>query len=167
MGKRVENVYVDLENGTTAIFLMHDQVALIDTVDVDLVKQHQWNARWSVCAKKWYVYTNIWINKKVKSLALHTLLMGTDCPTVDHINGFSIDNRRANLRSATYGQNRYNRPGSGVYFYDGPGRRKRWCAHISHEGKVYRKYYTDRSSARECRLIMEQVCYGDFRKEVA
>lgn len=40
---------------------------------------------------------------------MHRLLL-PDAPTVDHINLDGLDNRRANLRVATYGQNNANRP---------------------------------------------------------
>lgn len=58
---------------------------------------------------------------------------------VDHVNHNGLDNRRSNLRLATYGQNQANRrskrgtssPFKGVWHYKA---RNRWCAEITRKG---------------------------------
>lgn len=72
------------------------------------------------------------------AVALHTLLTGW--PTVDHINGDGLDNRRTNLRPATNDQNRYNQRKhsnntsgyKGVTWHERSGR---WRARIGVAGR--------------------------------
>ena len=71
---------------------------LVDDEDQYLLSQYNWrlSSNGYVCA-----YHN---NKK---LYLHRLIC-TGKPTIDHINKNKLDNRRSNLRPATYSENNAN-----------------------------------------------------------
>ncbi len=80
-------------------------------------------------------------SSRTTTVRLHRLIM--DCPkglVVDHINGDSLDNRRANLRLATQAQNLYNRKKKkntssqfiGVSFNKS---HRYWCSQIRVNGK--------------------------------
>lgn len=82
---------------------------LLDTTDVNLVKQYKWYI--TIRKSKLYCYGTINGNK----IALHRFLLNTT-NVVDHINGNSLDNRRSNLREVTPQQNCYNKKIHGKFF---------------------------------------------------
>jgi hypothetical protein len=99
--------------------LTQGQVALIDDEDYDLVSQYKWYAH-KECYT-WYACTNIPGRKGKENCALkmHRLIMDVEAgQLVDHINRNGLDNRRKNLRPATYLQSVMNRGtyrGTSVY----------------------------------------------------
>jgi hypothetical protein len=83
-------------------------------VDVDIfyrLGHHKWHLKGSN-AKKFYVVRDVKIGPgKTKMLSLHREIMNQPKGLlVDHMKGNSLDNRRAVLRVATWGQNAQNRP---------------------------------------------------------
>ena len=100
--------------------------------------------KWEISGNdnKFYAVRNIMADSsRTTSVRLHRLIM--DCPShlvVDHINGDSLDNRRANLRLATQSQNCCNKKKRkntssifmGVCFEKA---KNKWCARIRHSGK--------------------------------
>lgn len=88
--------------------------------------------------------------------------------TVDHKDGDGLNNRRENLRLASYGQNQFagrQRSKSetshpGVHF---ESRRGKWCASIT-MGGVYHwlGYFETFEEARLVRLKAEEEFYGEF-----
>jgi hypothetical protein len=106
----------------------------ISTSDVELVKKYKWSI-----ARDGYPVANVdGVTKK-----LHYYLMGkvSDC-YIDHINGDKLDNRRENLRVATFSQNacnsdigKNNTSGfKGVYW---DKKHKRWFSCITLAGKTH------------------------------
>ena len=75
---------------------------LIDTSDVERVKQYKWYV--SVRKSKLYCYSSI----NGKKVALHRFIMNSS-EVIDHINGNSLDNRKSNLRAVTPQQNCCNK----------------------------------------------------------
>lgn len=76
---------------------------LIDTEDLEKVKDINWNVELDSKGKKFYVR-----NRK-KNLRLHRVI--TNCPpnlVVDHINHNTLDNRKSNLRICTTKENNQN-----------------------------------------------------------
>jgi hypothetical protein len=109
--------------------LSQGYVALVDDADYEQV----------VAAGPWHVRIDRSGNRYAKhsttarsSVFLHTLLTGW--LLVDHANGDGLDNRRANLRPASRGQNsanarlrRDNRSGLKGVYHHSPGRWKATC----------------------------------------
>ena len=94
----------------------------------------------SLCRRKWslswdgYPRTSIYLSRE--SIRMSRLIMQPpDDVLVDHINGDRLDNRRANLRYATIGQNNANSKPRGWHGFKGivedrTRTRKRWRAQI-------------------------------------
>lgn len=82
---------------------------LIDTEDVEKIKQYKWYI--TIRKSKLYCYGTIQGNK----IALHRFLLNSNL-VIDHINGNSLDNRKCNLREVTPQQNCYNKKIHGKFF---------------------------------------------------
>jgi len=110
--------------------------AIVDREDADLAE-----LRWSLGSKGYAQRTTCGADTPsgcgVESLHRHVLARAIDRPLnrreeCDHISGDRLDNRRANLRAATHGQNVVNRSGRGESLFLGVHRdRRRWRAQIS------------------------------------
>lgn len=91
----MEGVVVPINNGLLAI---------VDKEDAERVLRHSWQV--TKQGRKFYASSMI-DGKRVK---LHHFVFGKppEGHVVDHINGLSVDCRKANLRFATYTQNAQN-----------------------------------------------------------
>jgi hypothetical protein len=91
---------------------------------------------------KFYAVRSVKIGpEQIKTVRLHReIISASEGLLVDHINGNSLDNRRANLRLATHAQNMHNRRKRknttsrfiGVYF---DKERGKWVAQIKYQGE--------------------------------
>ncbi|MCJ7777509.1 MAG: AP2 domain-containing protein [Sedimentisphaerales bacterium] len=110
------------------------------------------NLKWFLVGskKKFYAARNIKTGPcQIKIVRLHRVIMNPpDGLLIDHQNGNSLDNRRANLRFATRSQNatnRQKRKNSSSHF-NGVSLEKRtgrWQARICYQGKKTRLAYFD------------------------
>lgn len=113
------------------------ECVLVDDEDLPLVLAHRWYVRRHPTMPTVYVQTNV---RKPEGgwrtgVTMHRLLLGFPNSAVDHVNGDTFDNRRANLRLATHGQNMVNRPPFGESGFKGVWRNgKNWAARGSVEG---------------------------------
>lgn len=82
----------------TKILFDNGYIGLIDTEDLDNVKQHYWNFN----KTKRYIYSYT-----AKESHLHNYIMKSK--NIDHINRNPLDNRKQNLRIVTHQQNCWNR----------------------------------------------------------
>jgi len=93
----------------------------------------------------------------------------SDGLVIDHINGFGLDNRRANLRLATVAQNAWNskkrnpRSGyKGVWF---AGDKGLWrAAIVCHGSRIHLGYFTDKIAAAKAYDAAAKKYYGEFAK---
>ena len=103
------------------------------------------NMKWSVAGKdgKFYAIRGVRNGpREIKIRSLHREIMNAkDGEIIDHRNGNSLDDRRANLRPATRSQNQFNKRKTaaktssqyiGVYYEKGRGK---WGAGIAYNGK--------------------------------
>lgn len=90
---------------------------------------------------------------------------------IDHINGNRLDNRRSNLRIATYSENQRNRGKQnnntsgfkGVVLLKDHSRRKKWAAQIKANGKQIRiGYYHTPEEASQEYIEASNKHYGEF-----
>jgi hypothetical protein len=110
--------------------------ALVDPADSRRVSKYRWHLR----NREGYVATTM----KGHGISLQRFLLGDTVPadmTVDHVNGWRLDNRRANLRIATTAENAQNQGSRG-----GSSRhrgvtwdkaRQKWMARAMLNGKGY------------------------------
>lgn len=94
--------------------LTQGKVAIVDAADYDFLNQWKWCARWDDNTQAFYAMRGESIgNGKIRSVLMHRLVMGLkpgDRRLVDHrAPNSTLDNRRSNLRLATYQQNARNR----------------------------------------------------------
>jgi hypothetical protein len=94
------------------IKLTHNQIAIIDDEDFELVRHYKWYACYFPNVDGFYAMTRIkgddW--KHGKTLLMHRLIL--DAPKgvkTDHENKNTLDNRRSNLRVCNSSQNGCNR----------------------------------------------------------
>ncbi len=113
-------------------------VAFLDVEDLSLVT----GICWSAGSPKNYARCGRLIQGKLKTIRMHRVITNApDGMEVDHINGDSLDNRRANLRVCTREENQRNRGGMGLCKFKGVsyehGRRSsHWRARIMVDGKA-------------------------------
>ena len=95
--------------GVGYVPLSQDLYALVDPADIPLVASWVWSARRKT--RNIYAVRNDKSGSKARTVSLHMhILPPTPGYVVDHVNGNSLDNRRANLRYATNQQNLANAP---------------------------------------------------------
>jgi hypothetical protein len=140
--------------------------ALVDDDDAPLVAGYSWllapprkpgwpaYARTILCQRPW------------RAVKMHVLLMGQ--PGIDHRNGDGLDNRRANLRVATQGQQLANqRPRAGgtsrykgVYRHGGA-----WAASVTRAGqRRYLGRFTEEEEAARAYDAAAREQWGPFAR---
>ena len=94
------------EDGSVEIPLTHGQVAVVDAVSYDVVRDARWWAILNVDTRSWYAIGNV----NGRCMGMSRKLLG-DPPglDVDHIDHDTLNNRMANLRAVTTSGNMANR----------------------------------------------------------
>lgn len=129
----------------------------------------EWASQW-----KWYVikhHTGVYaarsekVSGKWRTLYFHRALwvhLGNTLEhQIDHINRYSLDNRRCNLREATRSQNAQNKQSKG-YGYDKS--RNKWYAQIAVNGsdsKFIGRFNTEEEAAAAVKTWRLKL-HGDF-----
>lgn len=97
---------------TIRVPLTRGAFAVIDAADADLVLAHKWKLQGPPERPNGASRGFRDGSGRVRHVSMHRLIMGAPPGMfVDHINGDTLDNRRANLRICTPGENARNRVG--------------------------------------------------------
>lgn len=95
------------------IYLTQGQTALVDDGDYGL-SEFKWYARWNPSTKSFYAQRNVrQASGRQKTVQMHRVILGIVDPKVqvDHINHFTTDNRRKNLKPTDHRGNNSNLKG--------------------------------------------------------
>lgn len=142
--------------------------ATIDVSDIPLVEGRNWCANKS-CSGFYAFRWHRGEDGKSGLIGMHAVIVRPEPGHVpDHISGATLDNRRANLRSATYSQNvsngrmmKSNSTGyRGVRWH--PKKRK-FKAIIAANRKTYHLgYFKDASAASDAYQAAARILHGEF-----
>lgn len=153
-GKLCTVAYIPLTKGKKAI---------VDAEDYEFLSQWKWHTKKN--GNTYYAARREMINGKPVTLAMHRILNRTpDGMETDHINRDSLDNRKANLRTATRQQNNINIAKKSKSGYRGVSRQNvGWQATIFRNNKaVYLGYFR---SAKDAALRYDEEAiklHGEF-----
>ena len=138
-----------------------------DLEDYDLIKDYYWH----IDVNEGYVLTAFYENKKHVFIRFHRLIMNaTDSNLdVDHIHGYKTrnDNRKSNLRICTRSQNNMNQKirkdnKTGIKGVCWDRYKNKWVAHISIDGKLHRKRFSNFEDATKQRQEWERKFFGEY-----
>ena len=150
--------------------LTKGKFAIVDPEDYERLAKYKWflsesptssyAARWQRC-REGGLRKKIWMHREVIDIPKHMLC--------DHINGNGLDNRAANLRTATVSQNLCNRPKTKAKTrskYKGlewDKAQKKWKARIQHDGrKIYLGSFSKEIDAARAYDKKAKVLFGQF-----
>ena len=89
------------------IKLTQNKYAIVDVEDFETLNQYKWFA--SKGGNTFYARRTIYINGKGKLVQMHRAVMKYNGELfIDHIDGNGLNNRKANLRTATREENKHN-----------------------------------------------------------
>lgn len=157
--KRIDETgeyYVGITSNTGSEFYF-------DVEDYEIVSQYYWNER---VDNHGYHHLQAWDGNAKKHIKLHWLIIGKH---VDHKDRNPLNNRRDNLRKATFRENSRNQSKStkntsgvvGVGWYP---RYNKWRAYITTDKNknITLGYFNNKDDAIRTRLIAEQKYFGEF-----
>ena len=146
------------------ISLNFDAVALVDDADYDRAKPYDW-----FLSGTGYAVGFVPADGKFKLVYLHRFLMDAQPgEIVDHINGYALDNQRANLRLVTAGQNGQNKrlsalSATGLKGVGWHKARRKYHARIQLQGIRYHLgFFEDAQSAAQAYDAAARVLFGAF-----
>ena len=162
---KVTNKYQTTGEITT--LYINDIPYIIDTADLELVKQYHWrvvSVGYAGCVRR--------KGKSMTTLYLHRLIMGATerGQITDHIDGDVRNNRRSNLRFCRQQQNCWNRSQAknntsgrkGVYYRKDTNT---WVASITvNKHTIYLGAYEQYDDAVKARENAEKQYYGEYRR---
>lgn len=91
-----------------SIALTQGQFAIVDDDDYEYLAKHKWQAQ-RTSRDTFYAVRHVRIDGRQRRLYMHAVIAQTPAGAdTDHIDGDSLNNRRANLRVTSKAQNQYN-----------------------------------------------------------
>lgn len=151
------------------IKLTKGKVAVVDDEDYEWLNSFRWHASWS--GNRFYVCRRVTENKKSRIVYMHRFIMSdVDGMVVDHSDGDSLNNTRANLRHVTRSKNNVNCiKKSKSNNFKGVTFRKslnKWIAQC-HDGKTtkYLGMFTTEQEAHECFKSKHLELHGEYSNE--
>ena len=163
-----------VEGNIAHITLTKGYAAVIDAADVPLVDQWNWCAH-VICRKDgtvsivYAVRHGVKPNGKRGETLMHRVIACTpEGMHTDHASSNGLDNRRANLRTATVAQNQHNGRiradnKSGVKGVSWVKRERKWLARITSHRKVYELgYFTTVDAAAAAYAEASARLHGEF-----
>jgi len=146
-------------------------VAIVDDEDYATLSFHKWCATPIGRGNSFYAVRGVWSNGTTVRAYMHRVIL---CPPsgmhVDHISGDGLDNRRANLRLATYAQNNqncrvYQNNKSGYKGVRWNRRDKRWLAEIRANGlRKYIGLFDSPAEAHAAYCAAAKELHGEFAR---
>lgn len=134
---------------------------IVDADDfINIVGEHYWCAK----GKGGVMYACRRTFRSPTETRLHRLIANADMPQVDHINGNTLDNRKANLRACTHAQNQWNQKPRSGRKYKGVTYKKetgKWVAQISKLRISLGSYETPEAAAMAYDAKAREI-YGEF-----
>ena len=136
-----------------------------DLEDYDLIKDYCWH---EVVDSKNYHSLRAYDSKTSKHICMQWLILGKN---IDHQDLNPLNNRKSNLRPATYKENSQNGPKrknntSGVTGVCWSASANQWWARIQRDGKeINLGFFTDKKDAIRARLVAEKQYYGQFASQ--
>lgn len=135
--------------------------AIVDAADFDIVNGWNWQGKNNKSGAV-YAYGR-------RHRPLHRFLAPPGVGPVDHADGDTLNNRRANLRRATWAENARNRAicsnnkagFKGVHFNK---HRNRWVSVIRVDGKLHRKHWRTIEEAARDYDRAALAAFGDFAR---
>lgn len=159
---KIDGIYCRL------ISLTQGQYVLVWASDYEYLMQWKWQAKWSTYTKSFYA-----VHSTGKAtIRMHRVLLGLTkrSELCDHKNRITLDNRRENIRVASYSENQFNTKLSvrntsgfkGVYWV---GRIHKWAASIFLNGRSrHLGYFFTLESAAEARAKAVKEFHGEFAR---
>lgn len=156
------------------ITLTKGMVALIDDSDYEELSRYKWHAV-NTKGDRHYANRSEWDGRRKQNTTMHRHLLGLvrgDVKVVDHIDGNTLNNTRANLRVCTPEENRFNQAGrrnkpnglpKGVFI--DTRSRKYLCARIGFKDKLIHvgMFKTVASAATAYNFFASEL-YGEFAR---
>lgn len=161
-----------LQGDTARLYLSERRYALIDTEDVLRVRQFKWSL--TSRRRKTYAQARLAPSRggDGRTVLLHAFLVPLVSDTRDHINGDGLDNRKCNLRPATFvenGRNRHSRKAKvtskycGVSWFSG---RRTWRVQITYNNRNrFIGYFDNEEDAAVAFNVAAQILHGAFASQ--
>lgn len=140
------------------IILTKGQRAIVDDECYEELNKHKWYCSTSRYANRHPHSTN---GVRIGKIMMHRVIMNTPKnKQTDHINGDTLDNRRANLRVVTQSQNLWNVKVKGITWTISG-----YQVRIQKQGKrIFIGYYKTEKEAITARKAAEKKYYGNYRR---
>jgi hypothetical protein len=141
-----------LPDGAAFLPLTRGQLAIVDADELGFLQQWSW---WAVPSGRVHI---VWYARCARGPMHRVLLAAPKGLVVDHWNGDTLDNRRANLRLCTQRENTLNRQSASLSGYRGVRQASggRWQAIITEAGRTAHLGMFD--SPIEAALVYDRRC---------